>query len=91
MTKAQSPAVSRRPKVVMAVVGLAAAARMAGDRRTHERVILIAIVLAAAVGLARAGQTQSRARLTAWDRRRTLAEQRRGATDRPHRLLTHRG
>jgi hypothetical protein len=69
--------------MVMAVVGLAAAARMAGDRRTHERVILLAIGLAAAVGLARAGEVRSIARLIDWDRRQTLAEQRRAETPRP--------
>jgi hypothetical protein len=79
----QSPAASRRPKVVMAVVGLTAAARLAGDRRTHERVILLAIALAAAVGLARAGEVRSIARLIDWDRRQAVAEQRRAKTPRP--------
>ena len=79
----QSPAVSRRPKTVLAVVGLAAAARIAGDRRTHERVILLAIALAAAVDLARAGEIRSVTRLLDWDKRQTLAEQRRARTPPP--------
>lgn len=72
----QSPAVNRPPKVVMAVIGLTAAARMARDRRTHERVILLAIVLAAAVDVAREGKVRSVTRLIAWDRQRTLAQKR---------------
>jgi hypothetical protein len=72
----QSPAVNRPPKVVIAVIGLTAAARMARDRRTHERVILLAIVLAAAVDVAREGKVRSVTRLIAWDRQRTLAQQR---------------
>jgi hypothetical protein len=71
------PAASRPPKVVMAVVGLTVAARMARDRRTHERMILLAIAVAAAASLARTGQVRSVARLIAWDRQRALAEQRR--------------
>jgi hypothetical protein len=60
----------------MAVIGLTAAARMARDRRTHERVILLAIVLAAAVDVAREGKVRSVTRLIAWDRQRTLAQKR---------------
>lgn len=73
----QSSAVSQRSKVVVAAVGLATAARMARDRGTHERVIVLAIAVAAAIGLARAGQVRSITRLIEWDRRRILAEQRR--------------
>jgi hypothetical protein len=65
------------------VVGLAAVARLAGDRRTHERVILLAIALAAAVSLARAGEVRSIARLIDWDRRQALDEQHRAKTPRP--------
>jgi hypothetical protein len=59
------------------VIGVTAATRIVRDRRTYERVILLAIVLTAAAGIARAGQARSMARLIAWDRRQTLAEQRR--------------
>jgi hypothetical protein len=72
----QSLAVNRPPKVVMAVIGLTAAARMARDRRTQERVILLTIVLAAAVGVAREGKVRSVTRLIAWDRQQALAQQR---------------
>lgn len=73
------PGASRRQKTVLAVIGVTAAARIVRDRRTFERVILLAIVMAAAAGLARAGQVRSIARLVAWDKRQTLAEQRRAA------------
>ena len=72
----KSPEVSRHGKVVAAAIGVTAAARIARDRRTYERLILLAIVLAAAVGMARAGQVRSIARLAAWDKQRTLAERR---------------
>lgn len=61
----------------MAAVGMAAVARIARDRRTRERIILVTIVLAAAGGAARAGQTRSIERLIAWDKRQALAAQRR--------------
>jgi len=73
----KSPTASRRQNTVLAVIGATAAARILRDRRTYERVILLAIVLTAAAGIARAGQARSMARLIAWDRRQTLAEQRR--------------
>ena len=73
----QSPAESRRPKAVLAVIGLVAVARMARDRRTHENLILLALVVAAALGLGRASEVGLKARLIAWDRKRTLAEQHR--------------
>jgi hypothetical protein len=72
----QSPTASRQQKVAVAVIGLAMAARIARDRRTYERVIIFALVLAAAVSLARDNQARSLARLAAWDKRRTLAGQR---------------
>jgi hypothetical protein len=59
------PGASRRQKTVLAVVGVTAAARIVGDRRTYERVILLAIVLAVAAGMARAGQVRSMARVIA--------------------------
>jgi hypothetical protein len=73
-TVSQSPSASRPPKVVMAMIGGAAAARIARDRRTYERVIIFALVLAAAAGIARDNQARSVARLAAWDKRRTLRE-----------------
>ena len=76
------PGASRRQKTVLAVIGVTAAARIVGDRRTYERVILLAIVLAAAAGMARASQLRSIARLIAWDKQRTLAEQRRAGAHR---------
>jgi hypothetical protein len=60
----------------MAMIGGAAAARIARDRRTYERVIIFALVLAAAAGMARDNQARSLARLAAWDKRRTLREPR---------------
>ena len=71
------PGADRIPKAVAAAIGLAAAARIARDHRTYERVILVAIVLAAAGGAARTGQTRSIQRLIAWDKRQALAAQRR--------------
>jgi hypothetical protein len=50
---------------------------MARDRRTHEQVILVALVVAAAIGLGRAGEVGLTARLIAWDKKRSQAEQRR--------------
>lgn len=60
------PGASRRKKTVLAVIGVTATARVVRDRRTYERVILLAIVMAAAAGMARAGQVRSIARMIAW-------------------------
>ena len=68
--------------MALAAIGAAAAARIVRDRRTYERVILLAIVLAAAAGMARASQLRSVARLIAWDKRQRLAEQRRAEASR---------
>jgi hypothetical protein len=76
------PDANRRQKVVLAAIGATAAARIVRNRRTYERVILLAIVLAAAAGIARASQLRSIARLIAWDKQRTLAEQRRAGAHR---------
>ena len=66
------PDVSREQKVALAVIGVTAVARFVRDRRTHERVILLAIVLAAMAGITRASQDRSIARLGAWfDRKLT--------------------
>jgi len=75
------PDLSRQQKAALAVIGVTAAARIVRDRRTYERVVLVALVLAAVAGLARAGQAHSIARLIAWDKQRTLAELRRA---KPH-------
>lgn len=68
--------------MALAVIGVTVAARIVRDRQTYERVILLAIVLAAAVGIARGGEVRSIARLIAWDKRQTLAEQRRAEASR---------
>ncbi len=81
------PGTDRPQKAVVVAVGLAAVARMARDRRTYERMILVAIVLAAAAGAARTGQARSIARLMAWDKHQTLAEQRRVKAARSEKSL----
>jgi hypothetical protein len=63
------PSASRQPKLVIAMIGAAAAARIARDRRTYERLIVIALVLAAAAALARENQARSQERLAAWLKR----------------------
>ena len=71
-------------KAILAAIVVRAAARIAWDRRTHERVILVALVIAAAAKVLRtpAGLRSSRARLIAWDKQKTLTEQRRAKTSR---------
>jgi hypothetical protein len=76
--------------VVLAVIGVNMAARIARDRRTYERVIVLAIVLAAAAGIARSGQTHSIARLVAWDKQRIMAERRRAEASRLKKSLAKR-
>jgi hypothetical protein len=61
---------------IMAVIGLALAARLARDSRSHQHVIMAVIGLAAVAGLGKASQARSFARLAAWDKRRHLSEQR---------------
>jgi hypothetical protein len=68
--------VGRTRKAVVGAVGLAAAARIARDRRTYERMILVAIVLASAAGAARAGQASLIERLIAWDKHQAQAVKR---------------
>jgi len=65
----RSPSAGRQPKVVVAMIGAAAAARIARDRRTYERLIVFALVLAAAAALARENQARSQERLAAWVKR----------------------
>jgi hypothetical protein len=74
--------VSGLQKAILATIGVRAAARIAWDRRTHERVIMVALVIAAAAGLAHASGARSIARLIAWDKQQTLADQRRAKTAR---------
>jgi hypothetical protein len=78
----KSPKVSGQRKAILAAIAVRAAARVAWDRRTHERVIMVALVVAAVAGLAHASGNRSVARLIAWDKQRTLAEQRRAKTSR---------
>lgn len=78
----KAPNLSRPEKVVLAVIGVTAVTRMARDRRTYERVIRVALALTAAAGIARAGQVRAIARLIAWDKEQTLAEQRRAGASR---------
>ncbi len=78
----KSRSLSRREKVVLAVIGVTAVTRMARDRRTYERVILVALALTAAAGITRAGQARAMARLIAWDKQQTLAQQRRAEASR---------
>jgi hypothetical protein len=61
---------------IMAVIGLALAARLARDSRSHQHVIMAVIGLAALAGLGRASQARSFARLADWDKRRHLSGQR---------------
>lgn len=77
--------------MALAVIGVTVAARIARDRRTYERVIVLAIVLAAAAGAARASQAHSIERLIAWDKQqRTLAELRRAEASRSRKSLAKR-
>jgi len=78
----KSPSLSRREKVVLAVIGVTAVTRMARDHRTYERVIMVALALIAAAGTARAGQVRAIARLIAWDKQQTLAAQRKAEASR---------
>ena len=75
------PDVSRRKKLALAMIGVSVAARIARDRRTYERVIVLAIVLAAAGHAARSSQAHWIERLIAWDKR-VLNEQRRAKASR---------
>lgn len=58
----------------MVVIGLAVAARVLRDKRTHETAILVVIAVAAARGLGKASRAKSFARLAAWDKRRSANE-----------------
>ena len=65
----RSPSAGRQPKVVVAMIGGAAAVRIARDRHTYERLIVFALVLAAAAALARENQARSQERMVAWLKR----------------------
>lgn len=81
------PGTGRLEKAVLAGVGLAALARIARDHRTYERLLLAAIVLAAAVGATHAGATRSVTRLVAWDKQRDLPKKLRGKAMRSEKSL----
>ena len=51
------------------MVGLGVASRVARDARTHEAVIMVAIIVGVAVAAARASEAKSVARLAAWDKK----------------------
>ncbi len=61
---------------IMAVIGLALAARLVRNSRSHQHVIMAVIGLAALAGLGKASQARSFARLADWDKRRHLSGQR---------------
>jgi hypothetical protein len=60
--------------VVVVVIGLAVAARLARDNRTYEAAFIAVIAVAAVAGLGRASRARSVARLAAWDKRWTSSE-----------------
>jgi hypothetical protein len=59
--------------MIMVVIGLALAARLARDSRSYESVIMVVIGVAAAAGLAKASRARSFAGLAAWDKRQNLS------------------
>ena len=61
---------STRQRMVVVIVGVGVAARLARDPRTHAAVIVAVIAVAALAGMGRASRAQSFARLAAWDKRR---------------------
>lgn len=63
--------------MVLAVIGVAVTGRIVRSRRTYERAILLALVLAAAAGAARASRDRSMARLIAWANQKLQDERRR--------------
>jgi hypothetical protein len=60
-----------RQRMVVVIVGLGVAARLARDPRTHAAVIVAVIAVAALAGMGRDSRAQSFARLAAWDKRRS--------------------
>jgi hypothetical protein len=61
----------RSTKMALVVIGLGVASRVARNPRTHEALIVIAIVAAVAVAGAKEGGNKSMARLKAWDAKAT--------------------
>lgn len=59
-----------RQHLVMVMIGLGVAARLARDPRFHEAAIVAVIAVAALAGMGRASRAHSFARLAAWDKRR---------------------
>ncbi len=57
--------------MVVVIVGLGLAARLARDPRTHAAVIVTVIAVAALAAMGRDSRAQSFARLAAWDKRRS--------------------
>ena len=82
------PGTGRLEKAVLAGIGLAGVARIARDPRTYERVLLVAIVLAAAVGATHAGANRSVTRLIAWDKQRDLPKKLRGKAKRSRQVAS---
>lgn len=60
-----------RHHMIMVVVGLGVAARLARNPRTHEAAIVAVIAVAALAGMGRESRAHSFARLAAWDKRRS--------------------
>jgi len=73
--KPQGTSSGRRVSLVL--IGLAMAARLARDTRTHETAIVLVLVVVAVAGLGRASQASAFARLAAWDKRQNASELRR--------------
>ena len=63
--------------ISMGMIGLALVARFVRDPRTYETAIVVVTAVFAVAGLGKAGQTNSFARLAAWDKRRRENELRR--------------
>ena len=88
---------ARRPRgassdhrLAMVTIGLAVAARIARDPRSHETAIMAVIAVAAVAGLGRAIQARSFARLAAWDKRRNAANHARSGPRQALRLSNGR-
>ena len=70
----KSPDISGKQRAALTVIGVTVAARIARDRRTYERLILMAIVLIATRDVFRAGAAAAIARIIAWDKQLPLAD-----------------
>jgi hypothetical protein len=69
----KQPGKNRGKKAAVAAIGLTVAARIVRDRRTYERLALLAVAVAAAGGAARSGASRSWSALVAWDKAQDLA------------------